>query len=227
MPGDGMIGRSDRERELERHIEDEWGPSRKERLYKRMAIVVIIVVLLLMVVFIASVLQQTTVEENYAVVYTAATEIYIGQLDLSASGWDSLRTATTVTLFLDIPDWNVHETRELTYFNRPSDDGQLDYLRMDPITGQVVRDVSSKRVDFSVRIEIETPSAEVNELKFLGTSNHFEGTVTNHPDKPVVELVSSGNGVKLVDKGKIEVRNEPKRSDAQYWFVQFTRTKLS
>ena len=227
MPGGGMIGRTERERELEKHIEGTWGPSRKEKIFKRMAIIVIIVVLLLTVVFIYSVLQQKAVEENYAVVYTASTEMYVGQLDLSASGWDSLLTATTITLYLDIPDWNVHEIRELTYFNRTSEDGQLDYLRMDPITGQVVRDVSSKRVDFSVRIVIETPSAEVNDLKFLGTSNHFEGSVTNHPDKAVVELVSSGNGVKLVDKGKIEVRNEPKRTDVQYWFVQFTRTQLS
>ncbi len=227
MPGGGMIGRSERERDLEKHIEGSWGPNRREKFFKRMAIVVIMAVLLLMVMFIITVLQQTTVEENYAVVYTAATEMYIGQLDLSTSGWDSLINATTITLYLDIPDWNVHEVRELTYFSRISEDGQLDYFRMDPITGQVVRDVSSKRVDFSVRIEIETPSAEVNELKFLGTRNHFEGTVTNHPGKAVVDLVSSGKGIKLMDNGKVEVRNEPKRTDVQYWFVQFTRTKLS
>ncbi len=227
MPGGGMIGRSERERELEKHIEGSWGPSRREKFIKRMAIVVIFAVLLLMVIFIISVLQQTTVEENYAVVYTAATELYIGQLDLSASGWDSLINATTITLYLDIPDWNVNEVRELTYFERISEGDRLDYLRMDPITGQVVRDVSSKRVDFSIHIEIETPSAEVNELKFLGTSNRFEGTVTNHPDKAVVDLVSSGKGIKLMDNGKVEVRNEPKRTDVQYWFVQFTRTKLS
>lgn len=227
MPRGGMIGRSERERELEKHIEGEWGPSRKEKFFKRMAIVVIIVVILLMTFFLASVFQQSAVEENYAVVYTAATEMYVGQLDLSASAWDSLLTATTITMYLDIPDWNVHETRELTYFNRTSEDGQLDFFRIDPITGQVVRDVSGKRVDFSVRIVIETPSAEVKDLKLLGTSNHFEGTVTNDPDKAVVELDSSGSGVKLIDKGKIEVRNEPKRTDVQYWFLQFTRTRLS
>ncbi len=227
MPGGGMIGRSERERELEKHIEGSWGPSKREKLFKRMAIVVIIVVILLMSFFLYSVFQQTTVEENYAVVYSAAMEMYAGQLDLSASAWDSLLTATTITLYLDIPDWNVHETRELTYFNRTSEDGQLDFFRITPITGQVLRDVSGKRVDYSVRITIETPSAEVKDLKLLGTSNHFEGTVSNHPDEAVVEIVSAGDGIKLMDKGKIEVRNEPKRSDVQYWFVQFTRTKLS
>lgn len=227
MPGGGMIGRSERERELEKHIEGSFGPSKREKFFKRMAIVVIIVVILLMSLFIASVLKQTEVEENYAVVYSAATELYAGQLDLSASGWDSLLTATTITIYWDIPDWNVHEIRELTYFNRTSENGQLDYFRMDPITGQVVRDVSRNLVDFTVRIVIVTPSAEVNDLKLLGTSNHFEGTATNHPDKAVVDLVSSGSGVKLMDKGQIEVRNEPKRTDVNYWFIQFTRTKLS
>ncbi|NOQ53859.1 MAG: hypothetical protein GQ558_04550, partial [Thermoplasmata archaeon] len=104
MPGSGMIGRTERERELEKHIEGTWGPSRKERLFKRMAIIVIVVVLLLMVIFVGTVLRQTTVEENYAVVYTASTEMYVGQLDLSTSGWDSLLTATSITLYFDIPD---------------------------------------------------------------------------------------------------------------------------
>ncbi len=223
----GMIGRTDRERELEEHIEGTWGPQRRENLFKRMAIIVVLVMILSMALFVGSLWNVTSVEDTYAVVYTGSTEMYIGQLDLSASAWDSLITATTITLYLDIPDWDVAVVREMTYFNRTVEGERLDYLSIAPFTGQVLKDTSGRRVDFQVRIVIETPSVEVSKLRFLGTSNSFTGTLTNHPDKPVVELGSSGKGVELVGNGKIEVRNEPERTDIEYWFVQFTRTQLS
>ena len=223
----GWIGRSDGERELEEQVERSWGPHRRENFFKRMAIVIVLIMILIMALFVGSLWNATTVEDTYAVVYTGSTEMYIGQLNLSQSGWDSLITATTITFYLDIPDWKVAVVRDMTYFSRTVEGEQLDYLSMAPFTGQVLKDTSGKRVDFQVRIVIETPSVEVSKLKFLGTSNSFTGTLTNHPDKPVVELESSGKGVKLVDGGKIEVKNEPKRDDIEYWFVQFTRTKLS
>ena len=180
-----------------------------------------------MATFVASVYLQTSVEESYAIVFSAPTELYIGQLHLSDSGWDSFHTATTITLRLQIPDWDVNVTRTLTYFNRTSDGSRIDYLRMAPITGQVVRDTSGQRVPFSIDIEIVTPSQEVSELRFLGNGNFYTGTITNDPDKALVTMASVPHGVVLVDDRRIEVRNEPQRTDVEYWFLQFTRTKLS
>jgi hypothetical protein len=170
---------------------------------------------------------QTAVEESYAIVYSAPTELYIGHLSLSTSGWDSFLTATTMTLRLQIPDWGVNVTRELTYLNRTSEGYRMDYLRMAPISGQVIRDTSGQRVPFSVSIEIVTPSQEVSELRFLGNGNSFTGTVTNDPGKALVTMVSTPHGVVLVDDRRVEVRNEPQRPDVEYWFLQFTRTKLT
>ena len=215
------------EDDLAQQVESNWGPSRKEKMMRRMAIAVVLVMMFVMAVFLTMVTLQTAVEENYAVVYSAPNEMYIGQLDLSASGWHSFLTATTLTLHFDIPKWNISITRDLTYMNRSVDGTTLDFLRLAPITGQVLRDVSSDRVEFSVRIEIVTPHAEVSKIKFLGDSNNFKGTVTNHPDKQLVELTSSGSGVRLVKDKIVEVRNDPKRDDVEYWFLQFTRTKLS
>jgi hypothetical protein len=223
----GWIGSSKGEKDLAVQIEANWGPSRKEKLMRRMAIAVVLVMMLVMAIFVTMVTLQTSVEENFAVVYSAPTEMYIGQLDLSASGWHSFLTATTMTLFLDIPRWNTSITRDLTYMNRSVGGARLDFLRMAPITGQVLRDVSTARVEFTVRIEIVTPHAEVSKLRFLGDSNNFKGTVTNHPDKHLVVLTSSGDGVKLLKDRIVEVRNDPKRDDVEYWFLQFTRTKLS
>lgn len=215
------------EEDLAKQVESNWGPSRKEKLSRRMAIAVILVMMFVMAVFMTMVTLQTTVEENYAVVYSAPNEMYIGQLDLSASGWHSFLTATTLTLHFDIPAWNISITRDLVFMNRSDGDETLGFLRLAPITGQVLRDVSSERVEFTLRIEIVTPHAEVSKIKFLGDSNSFKGTVTNHPDKPLVVLTSSGSGVKLVKERMVEVRNDPKRDDVEYWFLQFTRTKLS
>lgn len=223
----GWIASSERERELARHVEGSWGPSRRETLFKRLAIVAVTIMVLALAVFVYTINDVNSVEESYVVVYSAPTELYIGQLDMSNSAWDALLTATTITLTLKIPDWGIEVTRELSYFNRTSDSGLVDFLRMDPITGQVARDTSGKRVEFTLRIEVVTPSAEVAKLRFLGDSNSLSGTVTNDPGKAVVELTSAGKGVKLVDGGKIEVRNEPQRLDVQYWFLQFTRTRLS
>lgn len=215
------------EEDLAKQVESNWGPSRKEKLSRRMAIAVILVMMFVMAVFLTMVTLQTTVEENYAVVYSAPNEMYIGQLDLSASGWHSFLTATTLTLYFDIPAWNISITRDLVFMNRSVGDETLGFLRLAPITGQVLRDISSERVEFTLRIEIVTPHVEVAKIKFLGDSNSFKGTVTNHPDKHLVVLTSSGSGVKLVKDRMVEVRNDPKRDDVEYWFLQFTRTKLS
>lgn len=223
----GWIGRSDGERDLEVHIEDQWGPSRKEKLLRRSALVLVLIMMLIMASFVASIFLQTSVEDSFAIVYSAPTELYIGQLHLSSSGWNSFLTATTMTLRLQIPDWDVNVTRKLTYFNRTSDGSRVDYLRMAPISGQVVRDTSGQRVPFSVSIEIVTPSQEVSELRFLGNGNSFSGTVTNDPGKALVTMVSTPRGVVLMDDKRVDVRNEPQRSDVEYWFLQFTRTKLS
>ena len=227
MMARSFIARSKGEEDLAKQVEESWGPSRKEKLMRRMAIAVVLIMMFVMAVFVTMVTLQTSVEENYAVVYSAPNELYIGQLDLEASEWDSFHTATTMTLTFTIPEWNVSITRELAYRNRTVDGTTLDYLRMAPITGQVLEDVSGQRVVFTIRIEIVTPHAEVAKLKFLGNSNSFTGTVTNHPDKELVELTSAGNGVVLVDGKLVEVRNDPKLDNVEYWFLQFSRTKLS
>jgi len=223
----GWIAPSKGEEDLAKHVEDAWGPSRKEKLMKRMAIGMTLVMILVMAIFVSMVSNQSSVEENIAVVYSAPNEIYVGQLDLEPSGWDSFLNATTMTLTFSIPAWNVSISRELIYFNRTIDGTTVGYLRMAPITGQVVRDVTGQRVDFTVRIEIVTPHAKVAKLKFLGDANKFEGRVTNHPDKQMVQLTSAGKGVVLVDGKKVEVRNDPKLDNIEFWFVQFSRTKLS
>jgi hypothetical protein len=153
--------------------------------------------------------------------------MYVGHLDLSGSGWDSFLTATTITLIFNIAAWNVTVTRDMTFMNRTVDGTTHGYLRTAPFTGQVLRDVSGERVTFTVRMEVVTPHAEVAKLKFLGDSNRFEGTVTNHPDKPLVEMTYYGKGVSLNDGKLIEVKNEPKLNNVNYWFLQFSRTKLS
>ncbi len=223
----GWIAPSKGERELADQVERSWGPSRKEKFLRRMAIAIVLVMMFVMAIFITLVTLQTSVEENYALVYAAPNEMYVGHLALTGSGWDSFLNATTLTLTFDIPAWNISETRNLAFVNRTVDDTTQGFLRMAPISGQVLKDVSSKRVPFTVRIEVETPHAEVAKLRFLGTGNKIEGTVTNHPDKPLVEITSSGNGVVLIDDKLIEVRNEPKSSNVDYWFLQFSRTKLS
>ncbi|UCC92190.1 MAG: hypothetical protein JSW25_05815 [Thermoplasmata archaeon] len=223
----GWIAPSKGEQDLAKQVEDSWGPSRKEKMMRRMAWAIVLVMMLVMAIFVTMVVLQTEVEENYAVVYSAPNELYIGSLDLTASGWYSFNTATTVTLTFTIPDWNVTETRELSYFNRSVDGTTLHYFRLAPITGQVHEDVSRQRVEFTVRIEIVTPSAEVSKLKFLGNSNTFTGTVTNHPDRDLVVLESGGKGVTVVDDKRVEVRNDPRLDNIDYWFVQFSRTKLS
>ncbi len=223
----GWIAPSKGEKDLAVQVERTWGPSRKEKLMRRMAIAIVLIMMLVMAIFVSMVVLQTHVEENYAVVYSAPSELYIGQLDLTASGWHSFLTATTMTLTLTVPEWNVTITRDLAYFNRSVDGTTLDYLRMAPISGQVVKDVSTERVEFTVRIGIVTPNAEVAKLKFLGDANKFEGTVTNHPDKQVLLLTSSGKGVSEVGGTKVLVRNDPRMENLEYWFVQFTRTKLS
>ena len=223
----GWIAQSKGEEDLAKQVEASWGPSRKEKLMRRMAIAIVLIMMFVMAVFVTMVTLQTSVDENYAVVYSAPNELYIGQLDLEESEWDSFLTATTMTLTFTIPEWNVSITRELAYFNRTVDGTTLDLLRMAPITGQVLKDVSGQRVVFTNRIEIVTPHAEVAKLKFLGNSNSFTGTVTNHPDKQLVELTSAGKGVVLVDGKLVEVRNDPKLDNVEYWFLQFSRTKLS
>jgi preprotein translocase subunit SecG len=223
----GWIAPSKGEQDLAKQVEASWGPDRKEKMLRRMAWAVVLVMMMVMAIFITMVTLQTDVEDNYAVVYSAPNELYIGQLDLSASGWHSFLTATTLTLTLTIPDWNVTEARDLTYFNRSIEGTTLHYLRLTPITGQVHKDVSRQRVEFTVHIEIVTPNAEVSKLKFLGNANTFDGTVTNHPSKTLVVLESGGKGVVVVDDKRVEVRNDPKLDNVDFWFLQFTRTKLS
>jgi hypothetical protein len=223
----GWIAPSKGEGELAKQVEDNWGPVRKDKMLRRMALAVVLVMMFVMALFVVLVTLQTDIEENYAAVYSAPNEMYIGDLSLSASGWHSFDTATTMTLTLSIPSWNVTETRDLTYFNRTVDGTTFHYLRMVAITGQVHKDVSSNRVEFTVRIEIDTPNAEVSALKFLGDANNFRGTVTNHPNKDLVVLESGGKGVVLVDDDRIEVRNDPKLDNVDFWFLQFTRTKLT
>lgn len=223
----GWIAPSKGERDLADQIERSWGPSRKEKLMRRMAIAIVLVMMFVMAIFVTMVVLQTSVEENYAVVYSAPNDMYVGQLALTGSGWDSFLNATTMTLTFTIPAWNISETRDMSFVNRTVDDSTQGFLRMVPISGQVLRDVSGQRVAFTVHIDVETPHAEVAKLRFLGSSNRIEGTVTNHPDKPLVEVTSSGKGVVLIDDKLIEVRNEPKSSNVNYWFLQFSRTKLS
>jgi len=223
----GWIAPSKGEEDLAKQVEAAWGPSRKDKVMRRMAIAMTLVMILVMAIFVTMVTLQSHVEENIAVVYSAPNEMYIGQLSLTGSGWHSFLTATTLTLTFSIPAWNVSISRELVYFNRTDGGTTLDYLRMAPITGQVHQDVSGQRVEFSVRIEIVTPNAEVAKIKFLGDANKFEGKVTNDPDKQMVQLMSAGKGVVLVDGKKVEVRNDPRLDNLEFWFVQFSRTKLS
>jgi hypothetical protein len=223
----GWIAPSKGEEDLAKQVERTWGPNRKEKLTRRMAIAMTLIMILVMAMFVTMVSLQSRVEENIAVVYSAPNEMYVGQLSLTGSGWHSFLTATTLTLTFSIPAWNVSITRDLVYTNRTVDGETMGYLRMAPITGQVHEDVSGSRVDFSVRIEIVTPNAEVAKLKFLGDANKFEGKVTNHPDKQMVQLTSAGKGVVVVDGKKVEVRNDPKLANIEFWFVQFSRTKLS
>lgn len=223
----GWVAPAKGERELADQVERTWGPSRKEKLLRRMAIAIVLVMMLVMAIFITMVMLQTSVEENYAVVYSAPNEMYVGHLDLTGSGWDSFLNHTTITLTLTIPAWNISITRDMAFMNRTVDGTPRGFLRMAPITGQVLRDVKAERVAFTVHIQVDTPHAEVAKLRFLGDSNRFEGTVTNHPDKPLVVLTSYGKGVVLIDDKLIEVRNEPKSSNVDYWFLQFSRTKLS
>jgi hypothetical protein len=223
----GWIAPSKGEQELAEQAERSWGPARKEKLLRRMAIAIVLVMMLVMAIFITMVVLQTAVEENYTVVYSAPNEMYVGDLDLSGSGWDSFLNATTLTLTFTIPKWNVSVSREMTFVNRTVDGSPRGFLRMAPITGQVQRDVSGERVPFYVRVTVETPHAEVAKLRFLGDRNRIEGTVTNHPDKPMVELTEYGKGVALIDDKLVRVKNEPRSDNVEYWFVQFSRTKLS
>jgi hypothetical protein len=223
----GWIAPSKGEQELAEQAERSWGPSRKEKLIRRMAIAIVLVMMLAMALFITMVVLQTAVEENYTVVYSAPNEMYVGDLDLSGSGWDSFLNATTITLTFDIPKWNVSVSREMTFLNRTIDGSPRGFLRMAPITGQVQRDISGERVAFYVRITIETPHAEVAKLRFLGDKNRIEGTVTNHPDKPLVQLTEFGDGVSVIDDKVVKVKNQPRSDKVEYWFVQFARTKLS
>jgi hypothetical protein len=222
-----MIGRSERERDLEKWVEGTWGPERREQMFKRLAMVAAVVVISGLALFVVFVSFQTTVDEHYAVAFSASSELYVGQLDLSGPAWDSLMESE-ITLTLDIPDWGIHEVRELTYFNRSSGGQRLDFFRMAPLSGQLSGEKDRAEADFTLKVRIVTASPEVNDLKFLGRSNTITGKVSNHPDKPPVELISSAKGVRLKDGDKvIEVRNEPYRDDIEYWFLQFTRTRLS
>ena len=76
-------------------------------------------------------------------------------------------------------------------------------------------------------VGIRMTGDSVAELRFLGDRNRIEGTVTNHPDKPMVELTEYGKGVALIDDKLVRVKNEPRSDNVEYWFVQFSRTKLS
>jgi hypothetical protein len=223
----GWIGRTKGEEELALQVEKSWGPDRKERTMRRMAIAIVMIMMFVMAVFVVMVFLQTEVEESYAIVYSAPNEMYIGDLELTGSGWYSFQTATTITFHLNIPEWNVSVSQEMVYTNRSVDGTTLHFLRMAPISDQVLKDVSGRRVEFTVRIEIVTPSLEVSKLKFLGNSNTFKGTVTNDPDKPLLVLTDGGKGVVVVDDRKVEVRNDPRRDDVDYWFLQFSSTKLS
>ncbi len=222
----GWIARSEREKELEVHVEGEWGPSRQRKFVRRMTFAVLLVMMLVMAIFVTSVANQNKVEESYAVVYSAPGELYIGVMDLPVEVQKDLSQAE-ITMRLDIPAWKVEVVREMTYFNRTSEGTVLHYLRMTAINGQVVRETEREQVEFTLRIDIVTPNPEVAALKFLGKSNIIQGKVSNHPDDPLVELTEFKGKVKLRSGNTIEVRNLPEREDVEYWFLKFTRTRLS
>jgi hypothetical protein len=135
--------------------------------------------------------------------------------------------AANITLRLDIPAWDVHETRQMTYYNKTVDGVVLHYLRMPALNGQVVRDTDREQVQFTLRIDIVTPNPEVAALKFLGKANVIQGKVTNHPEEPLVELTYFKGRVRLRSDKMVRVINLPERDDVEYWFLQFSRTKLS
>ena len=222
----GWIARSEREKELEVHIEGEWGPDRQRRLLRRTTFAVLIIMMLVMAIFIASVATQNDIEESYAVVYSAPSELYAGVFDLPLEVQKDL-AAANITLRLDIPAWNVHETRQMTYFNRTVDGVVLHYLRMPALNGQVVRETDSEQVQFTLRIDIVTPNPEVAAFKFLGKANVMQGLVTNHPDGPLVELTYYKGRVRLRSDEMIRVINLPEREDVEYWFLEFSLTRLS
>jgi hypothetical protein len=222
----GWIARSQREKELEHYVEGEWGPDRQRRFVRRMSFAVLLIMMLVMSIFVASVARQNDVEESYAIVYSAPSELYAGVFDLPLEVQKDLAVAN-ITLRLDIPAWKVHETRQMTYFNRTVDGAVLHYLRMPPLNGQVVRDTERDQVEFTLRIDIVTPNPEVASIKFLGKANVIQGLVTNHPDEPLVELTYYKGRVRLRSDRMVEVVNLPDRDDVEYWFLQFSRTRLS
>jgi hypothetical protein len=222
----GWIAASERERELAVHVEGAWGPKRRESLIKRIAIVAIIVISLAAALFIWGVSSEVKVDESYAVAFSAPGEIYIGHLDLNDAGFSSLSDAD-ISLTFEIPDWHVSLTRECTYFSRGSGDARLDYLSLEPLTGQFVGEKSRDKVEFVLRIEIVTPHPDVAKIKFLGRGNTIRGTVTNHPDGPMVVITDAGSLVRTLDSKVVEVQNSPPSEDAVFWTLRFTRSRLS
>ena len=222
----GWIASSERERDLARHVEGTWGPKRREDFFKRLAIVSIIVVVSVAILFIWGVSSQVKVDERYAVAFSAPGEIYIGHLDLNEAGFASLAEAE-ITLTFEIPEWDVSLTRECSYFSRGSGGGRLDYLSLVPITGQVAGKKRRDKVEFLMYIDIITPHPDVSKIKFLGNGNTIRGTVTNHPNEPMLTLSEANSLVKLLDNKVIEVQNDPPNEDAMFWMIKFTTTRLS
>ncbi len=222
----GWIASSERERQLAVHVEDSWGPKRRENLVKRITIFAIIVIAAAAILVLWGVASERDVPEQYAVAFSASGEIYIGHLDLNEAGFSSLGEAE-ITLTLEIPEWDVSLTRECTYFSRGSGGARLDYLSLTPLTGQVVGKKSREKVEFVIHIEIVTPHPEVAKIKFLGKGNTIRGTVTNHPDESMVVLTDAGSLVRTLDTRTIEVQNSPPSEDAIFWTFKFTSTRLS
>ena len=222
----GWIATSERERQLATHVEDAWGPKRRETLVKRIAIVAIIVIAAAAIFFVWGVASEGDVPEQYAVAFSASGEIYIGHLDLNDAGFSSLEEAE-ITLTFEIPEWDVSLTRECTYFSRGSGGARLDYLSFPPVTGQVVAKKSRAREEFVLHIKIITPHPDVAKIMFLGKGNTIRGTVTNHPDEPMVVLSDAGSLVRTLDTRTIEVQNSPPSEDAIFWTFKFSSTRLS
>jgi hypothetical protein len=221
-----MVGMSDRERELSKHVARRYSLDREERSMRRLGLLGGLAVVLALVIFVVAVANQDGVDETYAIVWSASPDIYIGQLDLSPVAWSFIDDAR-FTLHLTIPDWGVDEARDLVYHNTTVDEERADFLRLGPLTGQVTRSPSGTRVPFEVTLEIESVNAELVSLKLLGGSNVIRGTVSSHPGKPLVELTSGGGGVSVTGGRVVEVSNTQPIAGVEWWRLTFQSSRVS
>jgi hypothetical protein len=222
----GMVGPSEKERELADHVGKKYSMERRTEGKRVMAGAVGVIITVCIVAIVIGVAYQSAVPEQYTVMWFGPPDLYLGILNLTTAGEDFIKEAEFV-LHLEIPGWRINEVRQMSYTERMVEGKRLDYLSGVPMNGQVTEKTSRKEVDFTLWLEIGTPNAEVAGLKLLGGTNRIEGTLCNHPDKDLVELSDSGPDVDLDDHKTIEIDNRPTLAGVNAWTIAFSKTQFT